>query len=83
MSSNKREYEEALAGFLSVGLMLGGASLVLFAVAFLFHHGTSRDNYRKSFDRTMECRERVKISTNIDAICGKIPQWSEFIKEEK
>jgi hypothetical protein len=83
MSFNSRESEEAIAGFLSVGFMFGGAASLLFAVAFLFNHGTSRDNYRKSFDRTMECRERVKTSTNIDAICGKIPQWSEFIRESK
>jgi hypothetical protein len=83
MSSNNREYEEAIGSFLSFGFMMGGASLFFFALAFLFNHGTSQDNYRKSFDRTMECRERVKTSTNIDAICGKIPQWSEFIEESK
>jgi len=32
---------------------------------------------------TLECREKIKTPTDIDAICGKIPQWSEFVKESK
>ena len=83
MSFNDKEGQEAILAFRSVGFMLGGVAAFLWVINFMASNGTPQDNYRKSFDRTMECREKVKTSTNIDVICGKIPQWSEFKKERK
>ena len=83
MSFNDKEGQEAIVAFLSVGFMLGGAAAFLWVINFMAINGTPQDNYRKSFDRTMECREKVKTSADIDVICGKIPQWSDFIKESK
>ena len=83
MSFNDKELQDATYCFPSVGFMLGGVAAFLWAINFMASNGTPQDNYRKSFDRTMECREKVKTSTNIDVICGKIPQWSEFTKERE
>jgi hypothetical protein len=74
---------EFLSTMFALGVSCGGVGVAFAAVVFMFNHGTPEDNYRKSFDRTMECREKVKTPTNIDVICGKIPQWSEFKKESK
>ena len=83
MSFNDKETQEATAAFLSAGFMIGSVAVLLWAITFMSNSGTPQENYRKSFDRTMECREKVKTPTNIDVICGKIPQWSEFKKESK
>lgn len=38
-------------------------------------------NYRQSFDRVIECRRfTTKPDVDVDAICGKLPQWSEFVE---
>jgi hypothetical protein len=83
MSFNDKELQECTVAFLSVGFMLGGAATFIWAVTFMFNSGSPQYNYRRSFDRTMECREKVKTSADIDVICGKIPQWSDFIKDSK
>lgn len=70
-------------GCLALGLASGGVAAFFSGMAFVTNYGSPQDNYRKSFDRTLECREKVKTPTDIDAICGKIPQWSEFVKESK
>jgi hypothetical protein len=64
-------------------VVTGGIGIFIAALTFSSNYGTTEYNYRKSFDRTMECREKVKTPTNIDVICGKIPQWSEFKMESK
>jgi hypothetical protein len=74
---------EYIRAALALGFSCGGFAAFITSLAFLSNYGSPQDNYRKSFDRTMECREKVKTPTNIDVICGKIPQWSEFKKEEK
>jgi hypothetical protein len=74
---------EATSTFLLLGFGFGGLAAFITALTFASNYGTPEDNYRKSFDRTMECREKVKTPTDIDVICGKIPQWSEFKKESK
>jgi hypothetical protein len=83
MYFNDKEFKDAIAAFLSVGFILGGAASLIWSITFMFNSGTPQENYRKSFDRTMKCREKVKTSANNDIICGKIPQWSDFIKESK
>lgn len=75
--------DEFVSTMIALGFSCGGLGVLFAAVAFMFNHGTPQENYRKSFDKTMECREKVKTPTNIDVICGKIPQWSEFVKESK
>jgi hypothetical protein len=42
-------------------------------------------NYRKTFDKTIECRQALKAeeSKDVDAICGKLPQWSYFNGSQK
>jgi hypothetical protein len=74
---------EFISACLTVGFVTGGVAAFFTALAYTINNGTPQDNYRKSFDRTLECREKVKTPTDIDAICGKIPQWSEFVKESK
>jgi hypothetical protein len=83
MSFNDKELQECTVAFLSVGFILGGAAAFMWGLTFMLNNGTPPDNYRKSFDRTLECREKVKTSANIDVICGKTPQWSDFIKGNK
>jgi hypothetical protein len=72
---------EFLSTMFALGFATGGIGIFVASLTFSSNYGTPEDNYRKSFDRTMECREKVKTPTNIDVICGKIPQWSEFVKE--
>ena len=75
--------DEFIAAMLALGFSCGSIGVLSASVVFIFNHGTPQENYRKSFDKTIECREKVKTPTDIDAICGKIPQWSEFVKETK
>jgi hypothetical protein len=46
---------------------------------------TPSANYRKTFDRTIECRQALKPeqSKDVDAICGKLPRWSDFNGSQK
>ena len=74
---------EYISTALAMGFGFGGVGAFITALTFTSNYGTAGYNYRKSFDRTMECREKVKTPTNIDVVCGKIPQWSEFKKESK
>lgn len=71
-----------VAMFLSVGFATGGVGIFFSALLLVKNYGSPQDNYRKSFDRTIECREKVKTQ-NVDLICGKIPQWSEFVKGDE
>jgi len=75
--------DEYIALALALGFSFGCIGVAFASVVFMFNHGTPQEYYRKSFDRTMECREKVKTPTDIDVICGKIPQWSEFVRESK
>ena len=71
---------EFIASALAFGFSCVGVGVFVSSLVFSINYGSPQDNYRKSFDRTLECREKVKTSTDVDAICGKIPQWSEFLK---
>jgi hypothetical protein len=75
--------DETTSAFLSLGFGFGCLAAFVASLTFSSNYGSAKYNYRKSFDRTMECREKVKTPTNIDVICGKIPQWYDFIKESK
>jgi len=70
-------------GMLATGFAFASVGAFFAALTFTSNYGSPQDNYRKSFDRTIECREKVKTQTDVDVICGKIPQWSEFVKEAK
>jgi hypothetical protein len=74
---------ESTSTFLALGFSLSSLAAVITALTFTSNYGTPQENYRKSFDKTMECREKIKTPTNIDVVCGKIPQWSEFMRESK
>ena len=61
---------------------------ITFGVTFIGHEKlqhTPPANYRKTFDRTIECRQALKPehSEDVDAICGKLPQWSDFNGSQK
>lgn len=71
---------EFIATALAFGFSGVGVGVFVSSLVFSINYGSPQDNYRKSFDRSLECREKVKTSTDVDAICGKIPQWSEFVK---
>jgi hypothetical protein len=66
---------DKVVAILSIGFVTG-------SLIFVTNYGSPQGNYRKSFDRTIECREKVKTQ-NVDLICGKIPQWSEFVKGDE
>ena len=68
---------------IAMGFATGAIGAVITSLTFASNYGTPQENYRKSFDKTIECREKVKTPTDIDVICGKIPQWSEFMRESK
>jgi hypothetical protein len=74
---------ELTSALLAMGFASGGVGVFFAALVFAFNYGSPQENYRKTFDKTIECREKVKTPTDIDAICGKVPQWSEFVKETK
>jgi hypothetical protein len=74
---------ELISGCFAVAFACAGCAAFITAGTFASNYGSPQDNYRKSFNRTIECREKVNTPTNIDVICGRIPQWSEFVKESK
>ena len=59
-------------------------SLLAFIIYTSIQHSPPA-NYRKTFDRTIECRQALKPeqSKDVDAICGKLPQWSDFNGSQK
>lgn len=75
--------DDPVFGILAAGFAFGGVGVFFATLTFTSNYGSPQDNYRKSFDKTIECREKVKTPTDVDVICGKIPQWSEFAKETK
>lgn len=70
---------EQIIGF---GFLAGALGTLFFSIGWLTQLGSPQLNYRQSFDKVIECRQASKASGNLDEICGKIPQWSEFVKGE-
>jgi hypothetical protein len=67
-----------IAVFLPVGIFFGGLGYGAYI--------TSPENqYFTTLKTVMECRKETKPQKveDLDVICGKIPQVSNFIKEEK
>lgn len=59
-------------------------SLLAFIIYTSIQHSPPA-NYRKTFDKTIECRQALspEKSKAVDTICGKLPQWSEFNGSQK
>ena len=70
-----------------LAIICGWVSTVMFIIfgfRFLTYIGSPPDQYFTTLDKVMECRDTNSQKVEeLDAICGKIPQVSEFIKEEK
>ena len=77
-------YDES-ADFLAVlaGMALT-VMLMIFGLRFLTYIGSPQDQYFRTLDKVTECRDTNSQKVEkLDVICGKIPQVSDFIKEEK
>ena len=78
MSDESKDFLGLFLGLASVGM------LMVFGFRFLSYIGSSEDQYFTTLDKVMECRDTNSQKVEeLDAICGKIPQVSEFIKESK
>lgn len=62
-------------------VLVGSLGTLFFSMSWISQNGSPQQNYRQSFDKVIECRQASKASANLDEICGKIPQWSDFVKE--
>jgi hypothetical protein len=58
---------------------------LFFTFAAIFYIGSPSDQYFRTLKTVMDCRQTVKPQNvaELDAICGKIPQISDFVKEDK
>jgi hypothetical protein len=67
-----------IAVFLPAGVVFGGLGYG----AYIF---SPQNQYYTTLKTVMECRKETKPQKveNLDVICGKIPQISDFIKEDK
>ena len=78
MSDESKDFLGLFLGMVSVGM------LVVFGFRFLSYIGSPEDQYFTTLDKVMECRDTNSQKVEeLDAICGKIPQVSEFIEENK
>jgi len=58
---------------------------LFFTFAAISYIASPSDQYFTTLKTVMDCRQTVKPQNvaELDAICGKIPQISDFVKEDK
>jgi hypothetical protein len=74
--------EEAISFFIAVLF----APIILFGgLGYAVYIGSPQNLYFTTLKTVMECRKATKPQKveELDVICGKIPQVSDFIKEKK
>lgn len=67
-----------IAVFLPLGVFFGGLGYGVYITS-------PQNQYFTTLKTVMECRKETKPqkAEDLDVICGKIPQISDFIKEDK
>jgi hypothetical protein len=76
------QIEEAISFFISFILPV---CVICGGIGYFAYIGSPQDQYFTTLKTVMECRKATKPQKveELDVICGKIPQVSDFIKEEK
>jgi hypothetical protein len=74
--------EESISFFIAVFL---GPCIIFGCLGYFVYIGSPQNQYFTTLKTVMECRKATKPQKveELDVICGKIPQWSDFIKESK
>jgi len=76
------QIKESTSFFIAVFL---GPCIILGSLGYAVYISSPQNQYFTTLKTVMECRKATKPQKveELDVICGKIPQVSDFIKEEK